>query len=256
MSEGHVFLQNNNKDVSVFPAKQVTEELLDNFEVICVDEAQRIYSGVIDLLLEQVEQNDKKCIFSYDYRQSLSRTEMKRNNPRRLNEIEGFQQFELTDNIRTNKEISSFIRTMMSLNDLPRKRVSYDNIDIIYANTTNEADAILRLYISKEYTFISITPSQYVVNEIDHFSTDTNSHLVIGQEFDNVVVIIDANFEYNNDGVLKGNRHPNPDYLFDRLLYQNVTRARSSLCLIVLANPEVFRILINIKNHSLDLQEL
>ncbi len=36
-----------------------------------------------------------------------------------------------------------------------------------------------------------------------------------------------------------------------RLFYQNITRARSRLCLVVLNNPEVFETLIRIKNNRL-----
>lgn len=251
LSEGHKLLKAQNRQVTILAAKEIKKDSLKEYEVICVDEAQRLYSNAMDIILEQAARSKKLCVFSYDFQQALSKAEMRRNNPKRLNETEGFQEFELTGRIRTNKEINSFIRIMLRLSDLPKKRLSYDNIDILYANSLKESDAILRLYISKGYKFITITPSQYVENEIDHYSATTNSHQVIGQEFDDVVVIIDSNFRYSESGILQGKEHPNPDYLFAKLFYQNITRARKRLCVIVLDNPNIFEKLIRVKNHTI-----
>ena len=67
---------------------------------------------------------------------------------------------------------------------------------------------------------------------MDYQKTDLNTHTVIGQEFEKVCMIIDDNFSY------KGNKlvakwHPNPDYLFEQLLYQGLTRVRSKLAIII-----------------------
>lgn len=250
LSEGHIYLNERTQKITIISAKEATEDKLKSFDVICVDESQRIYTEIIDMLLE-LSKTGKTCIFAYDYKQALSKAEISRNIPKRLSNMTNFQEFILTDHIRTNKEIFSFIRAMIKLTDLPKGRVSYDCIDILYANSIKEADSILKLYIEKGYKFITITPSQYVFNQIDHYSNTTNSHQIIGQEFDNVVVIIDTNFRYDDNGVLQGKEHPNPDYLFARLFYQNITRARKRLCVLVLNNPDVFTKLIRIKNQSL-----
>ena len=160
------------------------------------------------------------CIFSYDFAQCLSKKEIRRNNPQKLRNIYGFQEMKLSDRIRTNIVIFSFIRTMLRLTEVPRKPMNYDCIDIMYANDITESDKLLRLYKNKGYTFITFTPSQFVSNGIDHYSANINSHQVIGQEFDNVVIIMDNNFRYSDDGDLEGKEHPNPDYLFSRLFYE------------------------------------
>ena len=99
------------------------------------------------------------------------------------------------------------------------------------------------------------TPSRYVVNQIDEYPSSANSHLVIGQEFDEVLVVIDGNFAYDNNGELSAKRHPNPDYLFERLFYQNITRARKKLCLVVIDNPKMFECLLAIKNQTIDFKK-
>jgi hypothetical protein len=192
------------------------------------------------------------CIFSYDLAQALSKTEVKHDNPKRLNEIEEFKEENLTERIRTNKEIYSFIRNMMRLYDRPYVKVQYKNIEILYANDVSESDKIIRFYRNNGYTFITFTPSQYVCNSIDHYSEFVNSHQVIGQEFDKVILVLDNNFRYSEKGELEGKEHPNPDYLFSRLFYQNISRAREKLCLVILNNPDMFEKLLKIKENCLD----
>ena len=79
-----------------------------------------------------------------------------------------------------------------------------------------------------------------------------NSHQVIAQEFDQVVALIDNNLRYSEQGELEGKPHPNPDYLFPRLFYQNISRAREKLCLVILNNPDVFEKLLRVKEHCLN----
>ena len=252
LSEGHKKLSSRFENVSIIDAKSIEKETMRSFDIICVDEAHRLYTSTLDDILELLVSRDiMGCIFSYDYTQCLSKAERRRNNPERLKNIVGFSEEKLTERIRTNKEIFSFIRSMLRLKDTNRKPMNYDCIDIVYANTTQEADKLLDIYLRKDYKFITLTPSQYYSNEIDHFARFDNSHQVIGQEFDNVVIIIDNNFRYSSDGELEGKVHPNPNYLFPKLFYQNITRAREKLCVIVLNNPSMFETLLRIKDNSL-----
>lgn len=253
LNDGHKYLDTHLQNISVIDAKSLSEEWISNFQIICVDETQRLYKKSLDLILHAFEERMIfGGVFSYDFAQALSKSEVRRNNPKRLNEIENFKEEKLTERIRTNKELYSFIRNILRLNDKPHIRVQYNNIDILYANDLNEADKITKLYINKGYKFITYTPSQYVYNSIDHYSQFENSHEVIGQEFDNIIIVIDNNFRYSKKGELESGHHPNPDYLFPRLFYQNITRAREKLCLIILNNPDIFEKLLKIKENCLD----
>ncbi len=250
LTEGHAYLKEHADRVDFYAAKSVSPEILENYDVICVDETQRLYSTVLDMILEAAGQGAKRCIFSYDFSQALSKSEIKRNNPKRLSQIAGFEEYKLSDRIRTNNEINSFIRNMLRLYDLPKRKMTYENVDVICANDLHEALVVLRMFVSRGYKFISLIPSQ-VEGSGNDYAHAANSHQVIGREYDKVVVILDSNFLYNKFGELTGKEHPNPDYLFSRLFYQNVTRARVKLCLVVLQNPDVFRKLIKIKNNRL-----
>ena len=217
------------------------------------------YASVLDDILGAAEQESKRCIFAYDFSQALSKSEIRRNNPERLNRIEGFEEFRLKDRVRTNNEINSFIRNMLRLYDRPKRKMSYEDVDVLCANDPQEADLILRLYMSRGYQLITLFPSPAdggdaaVRAEGDsdaiYYADAASSRDVIGREYDKVIVVMDSNFYYNEFGELAGRSQPDPDYLFTRLFYQNITRARSSLCFVVLNNPEVFETLLKIKNN-------
>lgn len=253
LSDGHLYLNTHMENVSIIDAKSLTKEILKRFEIICIDESQRLYTSGMDIVLDAYTNSTVSgCIFSYDFAQALSKTEVKRNNPKRLAKLRDFHEQKLTTRIRTNKEIYSFIRNMMRLYDRPQKRVDYKNIDIVYANNVDESDQLNMIFRKRGYTFITFTPSQYVSNTIDHYSAYINSHQVIGQEFDKVVLVLDNNFRYSKKGELEAREHPNPDYLFPRLFYQNISRAREKLCIIVLRNMDLFKTLLMIKENKLD----
>lgn len=61
-----------------------------------------------------------------------------------------------------------------------------------------------------------------------------------------VIVMIDENFYYE-DGLLKSKAHPNWNYLYHQMLFQEVTRGREKLAIIVLGDPEVFSYLLKMK---------
>ena len=252
LSVGHDRLKSQIENVNIIGAKGARREYLCQFDYICVDESHRLYKEVIDNILELLDAGIiEGSVFAYDYAQCLSRNELKRNNPNRLRLTNGFMEEKLTEKIRTNEKLISYIRTLLRNRDVPRKPVKYDCVDVLYANSEDEADIILEIYKNKGYKFITFTPSNYVRNDIDHYAANENSHQVIGQEFDDVVLLLDNNFQYSKEGELEGRVHPNPDYLFPRLFYQNITRARERLCIIVLNNPDVFERLLQIKDNTI-----
>lgn len=142
-------------------------ENLKRYQFIFVDESQRIYSATFEKIIKEVISESKTVIFAYDYAQSLSITEEERNIPAKLQKIDGFMEYTLSDKIRTSKEIVSFTRTMMNLNNRARGYMDYSDIDVLFANNTEEAKKLINLYDEKGYIFISYTQSMYYRNSID-----------------------------------------------------------------------------------------
>lgn len=253
---GHLVLDEHYENIDIISAKDANSWDFGEYRFLFVDEAQRIYRLGLQKILAAAKQYQSFVLFSYDYFQTMSRAEQHRNIPEKLQQIEGFQERKLSDKIRSNEEMSSFIRNLMDLKDVARKKYHYEAIDILYAGSQDEAKRIIRYYRQeKDYVFIEYTKSRYVSNPIDGYHGDMNTHHVIGQEFDNVVLIMDKNFRYNEEGRLQGKRHPNPDYIFYKLFFQGVSRAREKLCLVVVDNPELFGKIVNIKYRSIEVKE-
>ena len=169
-SAGHVQLQGRITNLDLVQAKEVNLELIRQYRYIFVDESQRIYDDTCRLILNVCNTENVSCVFSYDYNQTLSHKEEDRNIPAMLRKDPNFIERKLTNKIRTNKEISSFIRNMINLNDRPKKHIDYKNIEVIYVNDYWEAWQVINYYSAKKnYTFIGYTPSRYNSSWINFF---------------------------------------------------------------------------------------
>lgn len=250
-SGGHIELQGKVSNLDLIEAKAVNLDSIKQYRYIFVDEAQRIYEDTCKLILSVCRAGNASGVFSYDYYQTLSHAEENRNIPAMLSQESDFVERGLTDKIRTNKEVASFIKNMINLNDRPKKWVNYKNIEVIYANDYYEALEIVDYYCKeKNYTFIGYTPSSVKYSSLNYFSGYINTHRVIGQEFDNVIFSMDDNFRYQEDGHLQGKVHPNPNYKFYKLWYQGVSRAREKLCILIIGNQELFSNILAIKDNN------
>jgi hypothetical protein len=115
-------------------------------------------------------------------------------------------------------------------------------VQIVFEPNKRKAVSLAKkLQRGKEYTYITYTPSFYDAT-LDYQKSDLNTHTVIGQEFDKVCMIIDDDFYYEGDH-LKGRRHPNPDHIFEKLLYQGLTRVRNKLAIIITDKEILNRVL-------------
>ena len=250
LCDGHRILSAKWDNVTIFSAKELNGDGVENlkrYQFIFVDESQRIYSSTFEKIIKDVISESKTVIFAYDYAQSLSITEEERNIPAKLQKIDGFTEYTLSNKIRTSKEIASFTRTMMNLNNRARGYMDYSDIDVLFANNIEEAKRLINLYDEKGYIFISYTQSMYYRNSIDLYPNNYDTHHVIGQEYDKVMIMMDKNFRYDKERRIQGKEHPNPDLLFYKLLYQAISRAREKLCVLIVENYKLFSDILNIK---------
>lgn len=250
LCDGHKVLNMQWENVDIFPAKELNDDgakILKKYQYIFVDESQRIYTSTFKEIIEEVKSESKTVIFAYDYVQSLSKKEENRNIPSMLQKVDGFIEYTLSDKIRTSKEIASFTETLINLNNRARGYMDYSDIDVLFANNIKEARKLIDLYDEKGYVFISYTQSRYHNNSIDLYPSTYDTHHVIGQEYDKVMIMMDENFRYDKERRIQGKEHPNPDFIFYKLLYQAISRAREKLCVLVVENYKLFSDILNIK---------
>ncbi len=223
--------------LDIVPIKNLRHCKLSDYDVLIIDEAQRIKAKQLNLIITEISKAKGSCIFSYDKLQTLSFSEKNRNIDKTISSISSITTHKLSEKIRTNKEISTFIKAFF---DLKRniQVVSKDNINLNYFNSIEDTKNYLAT-VSEDWKFLRFTASMFNLEYHEKYSEIAfqNSHEVIGQEFDNVVVVIDENFTYNNEGKLiyKAKSYYHPVYM----LFQNITRTRKRLNIVIINNQEI-----------------
>ena len=212
---------------------------LTNVDLVVVDETQRIYSNQFDQLVADASTKNTHCIFSYDRQQTLSRSESYMDIEGKINAISGAFKYGLSDKIRTNKEIANFIKVLF---DNKRNNIvvsNCGNIDFDYFTDSSNVKNYISLISSEGWEVLRLTPSQYDNEHHESYSqvSSKNSHRVIGQEFDNVAVVIDEYFSYGSDGLLVYTSKTYYDSV--KMLFQNITRTRKRLKLIIIGNRQI-----------------
>lgn len=246
--DGQIKIGNEIENLDVASAEQLKYDNFDlsKYRFILVDETHRIYENQFEKICISIKENSQICIFSSDPEQVLSSAEKRRDIVGKIKGSNIQKEFVLSEKIRTNKEINSFIINMRNLKHKPKIAMNYCNVQLNYANTTQEAQNILEYYRSKGFVFINYSKSNYETSPYAAYNEDFDTHHVIGQEFDRVVMLMDKSFYYNEEGCLQGIPHPNPDYLYPNLFYQGVTRVREELAIVVVKAPELFEKIISI----------
>ncbi|XQA18018.1 DNA/RNA helicase domain-containing protein [Bacillus licheniformis] len=232
----------------IAPIKYFSSYELSEYDLLIIDEVQRIRKDQLDKILVNIKGTNIKCIFSYDSQQCLSSNEIKRNIPEYISEQVSPELFELTDKIRTNKEIGSFIKKLFN----PTKKdpiQDYSNIEVKYFSDVKVArEYVHDLKLYDNWKIINYTPSQYDYYPYEEYliPCEDSAHDVIGQEFDNVIAFIDKHFYYKDNKLTTKGWGIKPYYHPTKMLFQVVTRARKKLCIIVLNNESVLKQCLNI----------
>lgn len=218
-------------------------KLNPELDLILIDEAQRIYPDQLQIIIQYAKKNNISCLFSFDSVQCLSNKEIT-NDISSIIKKETTYNKTLTKKIRTNKELANFIKyffnSPVNTPDFDEiKRSDFSNIDIQYFKDSTMAKEYVKNLQNYNWKHVNYTTSTYYAESLDKTiiqSSNINSHEVIGQEFDNVVVIIDETFAYH-DNKLGG--VTNTYYNSTKMLFQMLTRARKKLCLVILNNEKV-----------------
>jgi hypothetical protein len=236
LNNGHIALINNGWVITAI--KNYGSYDLANFDLVIIDEAQRIYPKQLDTVVEKVKLTKCLCIFSHDKLQTLSNIEEKMDVSGMIESIMPIIKYKLSEKIRTNKEIATFIKMLFN-NKRALPISSNSNIEINYFNTTEAAKSYLDALDETKWEILRFTPSQYNKEHHEKYSeaSSRTSHQVIGQEFDGVAVTIDRFFSYDEKGnlIYKDGAY----YAPHKMLFQNITRTRKRLNLVIIGNEEL-----------------
>lgn len=229
----------------IISIKSIDKYDLTKFSMILIDEAQRIRPDQFSRIVEDIQSDNGKCIFSFDKSQTLTNIEEKNDISAKIEGIPEIVGFELKKKIRTNKEITTFIDALFKSGSGLKAPIT-GNIEFLFFGDNNSVKNYIATLNESEWEVIRFTPSQYKKEHHASYSSilSSTSHQVIGQEFDGVVVIIDKYFAYDEKGDLIYT--DNAYYQPVKMLYQNMTRARSKLKLIIIGNPTILEACLSI----------
>lgn len=242
LTDGQAQLSAQLRNFRIVSAQRLNYEkdLISKYDVICLDETQRIYLQQFRQICSQIQEYGKVCIFSSDPGQVLSLAERNNAITEKIAALPGVSAYRLTERIRTNKEISSFVTRVLDLQKRPYIPTAYPNVTVAYANTVAEAQQIVAYFRRSGYIFINFSKTNKGYSPYSQYEEDLDTHHAIGQEFDRVVVVMDEGFFYTEGGRLSAQQHPNPNYLYPNLFYQAVSRVREKLALVIVDNPKLY----------------
>lgn len=231
------------------------DSVIEGSSVIFIDEAQRININQLEIIINKSIKDKIPIIFSYDTKQFLRDGE-KLDVSEYLNsnhlDIDLLSKT-LTNKIRTNKEMASFINNLLHIGK-SKDNLNYESVTIEYYDNYSREFYDYMLYL-KGNSWIPIKYTTYINYKklpgnsdpyrYCDFISNLNAHDVIGQEFSNVVLVVDENFQYNdlNNLVATSSR-----YNAIGMLYQIVTRVVNKLKIVVVNNPDLYIKLLQIKN--------
>lgn len=251
LNDGHIKLRDEN-DWDIIPIKYWRNRDFSEYFMIIIDEVQRIRRYQLEVIIKYIRANNSKCIFSYDNLQCLTTDEINNNIAQYITDETSAITFKLTEKIRTNKEIASFILALFD-KSRPIEKQKTSNVELSYFKKHIAAKKYIEQLSKQGWKIINYTPSTYNKDypyEKFKIPYEDNAHTVIGQEFDKVVAVIDEYFYYDGIRLTTRGYKNSPYYHPTKMLFQIVTRTRKKLCIVIIDNNELLERSLNILGHS------
>jgi len=229
------------------PAKNLIEQLNQSWAFIIIDEIHRLKKHQFEHLLKHSSENSITVLFSYDSKQWLQKQEQNNDHNAVIQQIA--DNHNLSGKIRTNLEIASFILCLFNrAKDKPNYSIS--NVSFSYHISFDTAyQEVFLLNEDDNWTLINLTPDGVNAHNYHKYGmSHLNSHDVIGQEFDNVVCVVDHHMSYHGNELVNSGYQRQPFYHPVQMLFQNMTRVRKKLHIIIVANEEILERVLDILN--------
>ena len=198
---------------------QITEETkLDEYSAVLVDEAHLLSQDVLHRIVNLA--GSRPVIFSSDDESPVSPEEADQSIKQELENLAEVWMFRLTNRIRTNAELSTFIQNMMHL---PERKVTrhFPNVTVFYANDNQEAENLIQDAKEHGYQLLS-------------------EHMVTGKTPDCLAVMLDEQYFYDKNQYLRSENHT------VRKLFHQLNGAKEKLMLIVKNNVPLYDVLLDL----------
>lgn len=248
LNNGQIELNNSNFDI--IPIKNLKLQSLKDYDIMIIDEVQRMQFSEIKSYIHTFK---GQIICCGDEKQWINNNKEKENAKHIFHNLdsEKFRGHKLSEKIRSNKEISSFIKHFYNLKYKDefddKSEYNFKNVFVEYFDDKNQAILFSQELNQSGWKIINNTPSIYhkePYGDLHQAYFMSTSHEVIGQEFDKVATFIGDNLKYKNSKLISSGTY----YPTVQTLFQNLTRARKKLYLIIINNSTVFNECLRIIN--------
>ena len=198
---------------------QITAEMrLDEYGTVLVDEAHLLDKETLENIVEAA--GKRPVIFTSDCEDQLSPEEVDQSVKLGIAKIPEIQTFRLTNRIRTNEEISSFVQNMMHIPDYKSGR-RFPHVTVFYANDDQEAANLIQ--DAKKQGYQHLLESE-----------------VAEKAYDSVAIILDGNYFYDSKKYLRSKKRT------VRNLFHQLNSAKEKLMLIVKDNEPFYAMLLGL----------
>lgn len=198
---------------------QITAEMrLDEYETVLVDEAHLLDKETLENIVEAA--GKRPVIFTSDCEDQLSPEEVDQSVKLGIAKLPEIQTFRLTNRIRTNEEISSFVQNMMHIPDYKSGR-RFPHVTVFYANDDQEAANLIQ--DAKKQGYQHLLESE-----------------VAEKAYDSVAIILDGNYFYDSKKYLRSKKRT------VRNLFHQLNSTKEKLMLIVKDNEPFYAMLLGL----------
>lgn len=216
--------------------------LFKNFNVLVFDESQRIPKKLIEYAIAQ--STKKLVIFNVDKKQVVHPDEKRADIQGLLETSKQVQVEKLKKSIRINPSLNHFQKRLFDKRAKNAQILDFRDVSASYFNNSEAMCTYLNARRNEQAVIIE--PDAYVtyqtgsVRRAHHYPYSVDVKSVIGQEFENVILVFDTHLEYVNGKLQYVDEDWYP-YMDLSMLYQAITRASGSVEIVVFQNETLYR---------------
>ena len=216
--------------------------VIRDYAAIFIDEGHGMGEKTFESICEYGRKWKAPIIISYDDALCVSEKERLRMGAVVFEKCDDFKGFKLTNRIRMNNELSTFLRTFLSSSKM--YKMEYPNVSVAYGADITEAMNLIRFFEKEGYMFIWDTGLSIDISGIESFPgeelTRIESGSVTGKEFDKVLMLLDDSFYYDEERFLR-NRESENGGVTSRImnLFHGLSRAKKKIALVIMGNMKL-----------------
>lgn len=227
---------------SISEIKKWTIDDYNRFDVILIDEAQRLTRDQYDVFINSTA----TIIFSVDKEQVLKHNEKSEDIQALLDANPNVENHKLTDRVRSDKSLSTFIKKLFDLKARHLEPMEFPKVNVVYFSNVCDAREFIRDCEKVDnYCCIEIAEYTTVASRVKKrnqiLSDSENGFTVIGREYDNVLIPIDERVYYDEDAKLIAVTYEYYPYLEINNLFEGITRVKQNLLFVVINNTVMFK---------------